>query len=80
MLLACILSNEVLPHTAAQPMAAAVAEVAVAGPAAQQVVAPLPQVLLPTHGAPAQLHAWRVAAHLHGPTHMADVATVSINH
>jgi hypothetical protein len=64
MLPAGILPNEVLPHSAPQPVAAAVAEVAVAGPAAQQVVAALTQVLLPTHGAPAQLHTWRVATHL----------------
>jgi hypothetical protein len=66
MLLACVLANKVLPHAPAQPLAAAVAEVAVAGPAAQEVVAALPQILLPTHRAPAKLHAWPVAAHLQG--------------
>jgi hypothetical protein len=65
MLLAGFLPHEVLPHSATQPLPAGIAEVAVAGPAAQQVVAALAQVLLPAHRAPAELHTRRVAAHLH---------------
>lgn len=52
MLLACVDANVVLPNLAPQPGPAGVAKVAGARPTAQQVVATLAKVLLPTDGAP----------------------------
>lgn len=54
MLLACFGTHEMQPDFASQPSPACVAEVARTRPAAQQVVAALPQILLPTHRASAQ--------------------------